>query len=115
MGKAEKGTVSHCYSNQSVSNEIYPGNIGGIVGGANVTENEEQVMITNCYYNNNYLSNAVGYKSGSVFTDQIKGLTEDELKDSNNYYGFDFNVAWMLDDSVNSGLPFLRELIQFIQ
>lgn len=117
IGYTDRSAVSRCYSSQVVSSDLdlYSWNTGGIVGGANLLSSKNKVSVTNCYYNSVYLSSAVGRQGSGVFTDQVKGLVEDEMKDSNNYYGFDFNTTWTSEKGINNGFPILVELIKFIQ
>lgn len=97
--------TSLCYSNIEMVSE----NAGGISGYAcgNIT-------VKNCYYNKDFSSRAVPNADarGSLFTDQIKALSEEELRSPENYYNWDFDWTWIIDDDENQGLPMLRTMME---
>lgn len=112
-----KVDISYCYSNAKVDTDLLE-NIGGVVGSAC-----GEIAITNSYYNKNYSNKALamslprmkefGYDysiKSKIFTDQIKGLSDEELKNYENYYNWDFNSIWDIDNDLNNGLPTLRAL-----
>lgn len=104
--------VSFCYSNVAIDIDTNFGtlNIGGITGCAG-----GEVTVTNCYYNKECSDKAVAHTvpRSAVFTDQIKGLSNDELCESSNYYNWDFDFTWMINEGLNKGLPMLRSLIEY--
>lgn len=113
----EDVNVAFCYSDMEVISALEE-NIGGIAGSVC-----GEVNVTNSYYNKNYASTAISVtlprvkKFGDdrsidsrLFTDQIKGLSEEELANSENYYNWDFGSTWIMDSSINDGLPMLRSL-----
>lgn len=110
---SEDVDVSFCYSNAEISTSISTGNMGGIAGSAN-----GEITVTNCCYSKECSDRAIAVvlnTRSSVFTDQIKGLTENEFKDSSNYYGFDFDFTWSIDANRNDGLPVLISLIEYFE
>lgn len=96
----EPSEASYCYSDVKMEG----GNTGGISGCT-----YGKTTIKNCYYNENSAEKAAGtrlkLRSGNLFTDQIKALSEEELRDSNNYYNWDFFGTWFIDNTINDGLP----------
>lgn len=123
FGELEDVGVAFCYSDTKMITEAPSENVGGIAGSVC-----GKIEVTNCYYNKEYSSKAVAVTlvrmqkfgsnsaiSSSVFTDQIKGLTEDELREASNYYGFDFDYTWSIDASRNDGLPVPISLIEYFE
>ena len=109
FGHWYKADVTFCYSNaimEDASTEAVE-NIGGISGCAG-----GEVTVTNCYYNKEYSDRAIAHTvpESKVFTDQIKGLSTEDLSHSDNYYNWDFESTWTVDDAINNGLPILRVL-----
>lgn len=104
--------ISLCYSGQTVHTDIETGYVGGITGASGYSN--DSVSVTNCVYRNidNSMS-AVGYQSSRAFTDQIKGVSDDELNDVTNYENWDFDFTWMTDDNLNKGLPMLQALTEY--
>lgn len=104
--------ATFCYSDvvmkiNSIAGTEKMGGISGCAGG--------EITITNCYYNKGHSDRAVAHTvpQSAVFTDQIKGLSDDELCDGSNYYNWDFDFMWMTDDKLNNGLPMLQSLIEY--
>lgn len=120
FGELEKVDVGFCYSNTKFDVENSGANIGGISGSAC-----GEITVTNCYYNSSFAEKAINVTlarqheyygrhpssiSSKVFTNQIKGLSEVDLKDSKNYYDWDFNAIWIIENKLNNGLPTLRSV-----
>lgn len=123
-----KVNVISCYSNTKMYTDASSDNIGGISGFIC-----GEISVANSYYNKESAKKAVAVViprveefrtkpdddypvdsiNSRVFTDQIKGLSEEELRDTENYYNWDFEWTWMSDDTVNDGLPILRSLAQY--
>lgn len=98
------GTIKYMYI--EMGNE----NFGGVAGYA-----RGQASIKNCYYNNDYALSAVSTtdSTGNLFTDQTKSLSEAELHNYKNFYNWDFDFEWVIDENLNNGLPIPYSLIRF--
>ncbi|MCD8006769.1 MAG: hypothetical protein LUF29_07355 [Oscillospiraceae bacterium] len=115
--KNENSTeLSHCYSNISINSDCDSTISAGIVG---VVDNQSlysaSIEVTDCNYNNEYSSKGIGDAGSSSFSNNIYGHTEEELKDISNYIDWDFDTIWMIDNSLNDGLPILRSLAKYFQ
>lgn len=112
FGHWYQAAATFCYSDvaMEINNTTGTKNAGGISGCAG-----GEITVTNCYYNNEYSDRAVAHTvpQSAVFTDQIKGLSDDELCEGSNYYNWDFDFMWMTDDKLNNGLPMLQSLIGY--
>lgn len=104
--------ISFCYSSQAGYSDIATGYAGGITGASGYSD--DSVAVVNCVYGSADNSiGAVGYQSSRVFTDQIKGASDEELVDITNYKSWDFDFMWMTDGDLNNGLPMLQSLIEY--
>jgi len=104
------GPIENCYNTGriSASGLISNAYVGGISG-------EDIYNTSNCYWNidsdqirnniplENKNKKGVGNESGTTTP-----LTSEEMKDKNNYKGFDFNTVWRFKSGVNDGYPVLR-------
>ena len=73
--------------------------VGGLVGYLGYFSS-----IENSYYINN-ISNA---NKGNGTLINVKALSENEMKNKNNYVGFDFDTVWAIDPNINNGYPYFR-------
>lgn len=90
VGNNEGGKVTNCYNVGSVY-VYYYNNCGGVVGSNNVG-NENEGTVTNCYY----LADCnVG---GEFDSDEGTALTADEMKNAQNFTGWDFENVWIMKD-----------------
>ena len=99
--------IQHCYNIGEVAGDT---EVGGIVGTPYVNRGFYGIItayLFGCYCINT-TSTAVG-GSGGTFTD-VNELTENEMKDSNNFLRFDFDTIWAIDPNKNNGYPYLRTL-----
>ncbi|MCD7803923.1 MAG: hypothetical protein LUH03_02055 [Oscillospiraceae bacterium] len=109
--------LSLCYSNVSISSD-YDGTVSagivGLVDNKSIYSNTS-IEVTNCIYNNEYSNKGIGDAGSSSFSNNIYGHTEEELKDISNYIDWDFDTIWMVDSSLNDGLPILRSQAKYFQ
>lgn len=90
LALSNAGTIENCIYTGKIT---VPESASLVVGITNVG------TVTNCYYidTNNYTDGGLG-----------TSCTEEELKDTSTYTGFDFDNIWDWDGVTNEGYPFLR-------
>ena len=107
------GGIAACSSNSSgsIKNSYNIGNIisyranyyaGGIFG------HPSGETIENCYYLNT-ISTAVGSGNGTL--NNVKALSENEMKQKSSFTGFDFESVWDISLNINEGYPYLRAVL----
>lgn len=112
FGQWYQADVTFCYADAVMEASGIDGaeNLGGIAGCAG-----GEVTVKNCYYDKECSDRAIAYTvpESKAFTDQVKGLSNDELCSSTNYYNWDFDWTWTIDKTSNNGLPMLRTLFSY--
>ncbi|OXS56532.1 hypothetical protein B1A99_19575 [Cohnella sp. CIP 111063] len=96
VGDNSDGDIEFSYAIGRVSGGSSVGGLVGIDGGGNV-------------HDNFYDKDKTGQTGGSG-----QGLTSDEMKDSLNYPGWDFNTVWDMQAPHHDGYPYIRAIQAFV-
>lgn len=96
------GFIANCYNTGTVSVPSYISvYLGGIIGHL-----PSSGTITNCYYLNN-ISRGDGNNIG-ILTN-VKALSENEMRNKDNFVDFDFDNVWYIDSNSDYPYPQLRK------
>jgi hypothetical protein len=90
-------TVKNCYSTGSVSGHLSDGGLLGYetIGNSNVN---------NSYWDTQTSGKSLDRGLGSY------GYTTLEMRQQNNYINWNWNYVWEIDNSLNNGYPFLKNI-----
>jgi hypothetical protein len=94
------GVIEYCLNVGTITG---PGTIGGVAGVAHHTATQ-----TNNYFLNSVTTHGVGMPAGSA---NAAPLTNEELQDSANFMGWDFDDIWSINAGINNGYPYLETLV----
>lgn len=96
IGDNSDGNIENSYAIGRVTGDYF---VGGLVG------------ISGSGYENNsfYNKDTTGQSGGSG-----QGLTSDEMKDSLNYPGWDFDTVWDMQAPHHDGYPYIRAIQAFV-
>ncbi len=112
-GNMRSTSIEYSYSNMSIEiDDSSYAVVGGIVGTVYYKSGESNQIIS-CFYNSDYATRGIGQSTTSVFSNNVYGFTLKELKDTSNYYDWDFDRTWVAKSSVNNGLPVLKSLVEY--
>ncbi len=92
VGDNNYTTIANCYNTGSVSS--YSSYVGGIAG-----DSTYDCIIENCYTLGGESYNEIGNK-----------LTAEEMKTQANFVGFDFDLVWEIDNTINRSYPILKNI-----
>jgi hypothetical protein len=90
-------SISNCYSVGIINgNDLY--HFGGFCGNQ---EGTGYYLIKECYWD--VQTSKIETSDGGI------GLSTSELKNKDNYQGWDFNTIWSIDPNINNGYPYLKD------
>lgn len=106
-------TIECCYNLGLMSGRYIKGDKpGGFLGYPHYSSYADYVDIINSYYGSNAneyntLRIAMTDSKDTDFT-SVKSLSVDEMKNKDNYVGFDFENIWAISSDKNEGYPYLK-------
>ncbi len=113
-GLMRDASITCSYSNMSIeTGGSGYAVVGGIVGNSYYRNSSESNQIISCFYNSDYATRGIGQSTNYTFSNNVYGFTLKELKDTSNYYDWDFDRTWTAKNSINGGLPVPKSLVEY--
>ena len=100
VGRNSSSTVSNCYSTGAISGSD---NVGGLIGEDKAYGNNATSVVSNSFWDKQ--TSGIDTSAGGV------GKTTAEMKIKNTYTdaGWNFDLVWSIDSSMNNGYPYIND------